>query len=452
MYYLKTSIVILLILLMQSCLKGLDKKPSTLQVTTESVADLQRLMDNQQYINASKPVLGELGCDDYYTTTDEWKGFDLIGKFGYIWDADPFRGAEVSDWQSPYTTILYSNVVLEKINEWESHEETPAGQFVRGQAHFHRAFNYWSLAQIFCKPYDRSSAANDPGLPLRLSSNPNLQVARATVQQTYDHIILDLLNAIKLLPVTTTPLTRPSRVAANALLARVYLSMGDVNNAYYYANQSMFQYSTLIDYSTVHNTSVPFKQFNQETIFFATMGGSYVFNNSSRSPVDSTLYDSYSENDLRKSLFFDTGVNSEKTFKGSYSGNATFARFCGLTTAEMFLVRAECYAWKDSITQAMDDINTLLKKRWNANVPFKPYMAVNKQQALEIIWEERRKELVFRGMRWSDIRRLNIIGKNITLTRYIDGKWYTLPARDPKFVYPIPIQEFEKNPIRQNDR
>lgn len=452
MNYLKTTVAIFLITIIYSCTKGIDKKPSSTQVTAETIADLQRLMDNQQYIYTNRPFLGELGCDDYYTITAEWSNFDVIGKYSYIWDKDPFHGATINDWSYPYTSILYANVALEKAKELEGDSETPDGIFVRGQAYFHRAFSFWSLAQIFCKAYDPVTAASDPGIPLRLSSDPEAKVPRATVQETYDQIIKDLLESKKMLPATSTLLARPSQLAVNALLARVYLSMGDINKAWEYANQVLLQYNKLIDYNTIQNTSIPFKQFNEEIIFFATMGGAYVFNINNRSPVDSVLYDSYDDADLRKVLFFSPGTNNTKVFKGTYAAVVNGLRFCGTTTAEMYLIRAECYARNNMITEAMNDVNTLLRKRWNDSIPFKPYQAITKEQALNSILADRRKELVFRGLRWSDIRRLNVLGQQITLKRYIGDQWYTLSPGNSRFVYPIPEQEFIKNPIPQNVR
>lgn len=451
MNYLKTPAIILLMLLNQSCLKDLDKKPSTRQVTPNNVADLQTLMNNQRDIYTNRPTLGELGADDYYTTTENWDQLDIISKNGYIWAPDPFQDAEVNDWNYSYTTILYANVVLEKLTKLEGNNPTEGGKYVGAQARFHRALNFWLLAQLFCKPYVSLTATNDLGIPLRLSPDPTALAPRATVQETYDRIIQDLLEARQSLRVKSDIATRPTRIAADALLARVYLSMGDFNNAWHYANECLQQYSTLLDYNNIPS-GAGFKQYNEETILFATMGSSRIFNNSATCPVDSTLYNSYDTSDLRKKLFFDAGAGNAKVFKGSYSGPSNSAKFCGLTTAEVFLIRAECYARKDSVAAAMQDLNTLMIKRWNTNNSFKPLAASTKEQALAIILKERRKELVFRGLRWSDLRRLNILGYNITLTRIINNNVYTLPPLDPRYVYPIPVQEFEKNPIPQNER
>jgi hypothetical protein len=54
----------------------------------------------------------------------------------------------------------------------------------------------------------------------------------------------------------------------------------------------------------------------------------------------------------------------------------------------------------------------------------------NQQQLLVKIKEERRKELLFRGIRWSDIRRYNVLDKdNIKIVRTLDGKVFELKPR-----------------------
>lgn len=66
-----------------------------------------------------------------------------------------------------------------------------------------------------------------------------------------------------------------------------------------------------------------------------------------------------------------------------------------------------------------------------------PLTASDEEAALELILNERRKELPFRGLRWSDLRRLNKEGYNITLQRKLD-KNYILPPNDRRYVLPIP--------------
>jgi hypothetical protein len=182
------------------------------------------------------------------------------------------------------------------------------------------------------------------------------------------------------------------------------------------------------------------------------MGGSPIFNVDNNSLVDTSLYRSYDTNDLRKKLFFGTGSNNRLFFKGTYTGQYTVIKFSGLATDELYLTRAECYAQKGIIDKAIDDLNTLMQKRWNNNGTFKPFQALTKEDALRQILVERRKELAFRNTRWTDLRRLNLRGANIRVKRFISNDTITLTPNSALYVYPIPQQELDFNNMEQNNR
>ena len=59
-----------------------------------------------------------------------------------------------------------------------------------------------------------------------------------------------------------------------------------------------------------------------------------------------------------------------------------------------------------------------------------------------------------RGLRWTDLRRLNRDPRYaVTLTRSINGTTYMLPPNDARYVYPIPDAVIAANPgMEQNVR
>ena len=106
-----------------------------------------------------------------------------------------------------------------------------------------------------------------------------------------------------------------------------------------------------------------------------------------------------------------------------------------------------------SINAAMDDLNALIIKRWKNNGTFVPFTAATANEALAKVLKERRKELIFRGLRWTDLRRLNKDPRfAITLTRNLNGVVYTLPPNDDRYTLPIPDQEIKISGIAQNPR
>ncbi|KKX49153.1 RagB/SusD family nutrient uptake outer membrane protein [Sphingobacterium sp. IITKGP-BTPF85] len=142
-------------------------------------------------------------------------------------------------------------------------------------------------------------------------------------------------------------------------------------------------------------------------------------------------------------------TNSIINFKGQYTGSNNL--FGGIATDEMYLVRAECLAREGKIAEALADINLLLSKRYKST-SFMPLSETNISNLLDLILLERRKELLFRGLRWMDIKRLNLEGRMISLIREgADGK-VELKPNDNRFAIPLPEDIIRLAGVEQNPR
>jgi len=73
-------------------------------------------------------------------------------------------------------------------------------------------------------------------------------------------------------------------------------------------------------------------------------------------------------------------------------------------------------------------------------------------ELLDRILEERRKELVWRGSRWHDVKRLNKEGRGIHFYRTVHGDEYHLQPNDSRYVFPIPPDEIMLSGLEQNER
>ena len=118
---------------------------------------------------------------------------------------------------------------------------------------------------------------------------------------------------------------------------------------------------------------------------------------------------------------------------------------------ELFLIAAECYARMNQVSTAINKLNELLITRWKTGT-FVNFTASTKEEALAVILAERRKELLIRGLRWSDLKRYNRDGANITLTRTVNGKNFQLPPNDLRYAIAIPEEIIELTQIPQNPR
>jgi starch-binding outer membrane protein, SusD/RagB family len=417
-----------------SCKKEfLDKKPdSDLQIPS-TLADFRLLLDNERIINET-PVLGELSSDNFYLPQTFWAGLNAKEKNGYVWAKDVYAGTiGIADWDRPYQQVYYSNVVIEGLNKLnKSGVNLIEWNDLMGAALFIRANAFHHLLQIFSPVYDED-IVDAMGIPLRLASDISIPSTMATLKQSYDQVISDLRKSIPLFEknIQTQYYNRPSKTAAYALLARVYLSMSDYGKALELADSTLLLHSALLDYAPPTNG---FSN-NPEMLYQSRM-----FTSTSLSAlgvpcyVDSTLFNSYHINDRRRTLYFNTLTGTPRPQVG-YSLNIFM--FTGLATDEVYLIKAESLARTGNYNDGINVLNSLLSNRF-ADSDFTPVTAINQQEALDTILVERRKELVFRGIRWTDLKRLNKDGANITLKRKLGSTEYILTPNHPNYILPLP--------------
>jgi hypothetical protein len=352
-------------------------------------------------------------------------------------------------YQSP---IYYSNFVLDYIDKVDHQGNDNVYNSIKGSALFYRAFAFLELAHLYCKPYS-STASTDPGIVMRLTSSVLDKSYRPSVEETYKQITGDLKMAVSLIPETTDYPTQPNKTATYGTLARAYLYMRDYENAGKYADSALSRYHALLDFNTVTPGTLSGRFTNNpEIVYFSQSAGGSLLQ-ASYGKIDSDLYRSYDDSDLRKTIFFEenTGTNANTYhFRGGY-GTWTDGIFDGITTAELYLIRSECAARAGNVSAAMADLNTLMQMRWK-NTNWVPFTASTPAEALTKILAERRKELVYRGQRWPDVRRLNLEGANITFKRIINGTTYTLPPNDLRWVLLIPQNVIELSGVQQNPR
>lgn len=437
-----------LMVCLQSCRKYLDLKPDSSLVIPQSLTDCQLLLDDSGKMNGFYPSDGEAAADNYYFSDVDYNGIaDLEAKNNYIWSPD---AQHVRHWTLPYQIVYNANLVLQTLNKLP--DTGDEYKRIKGSALFFRAFAFYHIAQLFTKPYNPSTSTTDLGIPQRLSPDLDTKIGRGNLQQTYDRIINDLKDAITLLPINTSIQTRPSKAAAYGALARTYLTIQDYTNAGIMADKALKLKSTLMDFKNL----IRITRFNSEVIFQATTIGPSNFFTPFLVKIAPDLHASYEPNDRRKNIFFraNTGPNlGTFAFIGSYDGTSNASLFTGIATDELFLISAECKARTGNLNGAMIDLNTLLRNRYDDT--FKDVVASNTNMALSRILAERRKELIFRNHRWTDIRRLNQIqGSEITLRRPMNSITYNpLVPGDLRYVMLIPlVEEISQSGIQQNVR
>lgn len=437
----------------ESCQKYLDVEPKGVTVPS-SLSDLQAMLDASSTFRYSNTEI-ETVTDDYYVTTEAWQRYfsneaARHSSQNYIWVGTQ---SDLS-WDFVYRyPIYYANTVLDALPGIEN-TDVDKWNNIRGAALLIRAFAFWQIAQLYCSPYS-TDTENNPGIPLKLSSSISEKYSRRTVRETYRQIVDDLIASTNLLAVDQLMPSRPGKAAAYGLLARVYLSMREYSKAAAAANSCLQLQSALLDYKTLlpeGTRPIPTYPNNPELIWVTEAGNSSSLLGRTNMKIDTVLYKSYSEDDARKQLFFGSNADGSHYWKGSYSSELDRYIFPGVATDEIFLIRAECSAREGLKDSAMNDLNRLLIKRWKNSATFIPYTAINAEDAKNKVLIERRKELCFRGVRWSDLRRLNLEGANITIKRDIAGTIYQLPPNDIRWTLLIPQNIINLSGIEQNPR
>lgn len=457
-------ITLLLALSFTSCDSFLDVEPKGVVIPT-TVNDYLALMSAPLEVGRTSNIQVYL-TDDIFLPEDQRSGANsgFPGKEGVlaydlsdnIYDSNE----EDTDWNIAYRTIYVSNTVIEGL-KGNTEPDSPDKRRALGEALVHRAFAYLNLVNAYAKHYNSATAATDLGVPMHLEPNINALPARSTVKEVYEQIEKDLLQSTELLPDVPAYSYRPGKAGAFGVLARMYLFMGDWNKSYDFANRAFAISNYIYDFNT-------FSWSNPNNKYYAQVNG---YPSSSVQKKDIVLHkylrvvgcygnnymfsqdllDQFEPGDLRLEFGaadFDYYMNPLPG-KGIFDTKAAYDyNHAGITTSELLLIRAEALARTNRAQEAMNDVNTLRRKRISASV-YQDLTAPSAAQALDIVLKERRVELAFKGMRLYDIKRLSLEGRSIVVKRGNSD----IPGNDPRLVLPIPAKILSLNPnIVQNPR
>jgi starch-binding outer membrane protein, SusD/RagB family len=447
---------IFLIILNTACSKSyLEKSPSNQFGATDDLIRLASLLNNDLLMGET-PVIGEESADDHYLLPDYYNSLPQQDKNIYTWEKEIFGGkTNIPDWSTPYSQVFTCNLVLEGLSKIKKQTfNQQQWNETKGYALFMRSYALFNVAQIFAAIYDKDKEDTDPGIPLPFTTDIYNVPPRSSMKQSFDQITGDLKIALPLVPKDHPGAARnlPSKPAVYALLARIYLYMQDYNQARTMADSTLLLKNQLLNFNTLNpRDRYPIPDSSEEILYQSWLNSTSNIIMGRAIPgciIDSTLYSTYDNNDLRKEMYFMTSAG-QPIFKNNGTGKA-FA-FSGLSTCEAYLIRAECNARMGNTSPAMSDLNMLLENRYKTGTLIKR-SASSPADALSIVLRERRKELVFRGQRWPDLKRLNKEEAGIVLTRVINGQTFRLLPKSNHYILPIPDDALSGGKIVQNIR
>lgn len=350
-------------------------------------------------------------------------------------------------WIAVYNTVYTANQILANIDAID--DPTLSDEIrndIKGEALAIRALAHFDLLRMFGEHWNLTS---EYGIPVvKQVVEPTELIGRSSVEDSYDAIIADLVEAEGLIqnedfradPATFKGAMFMTRNAVNALLARVYLYKKDFVQAAGYATDVIDAgYASLLDAGNFNQIYT--SKLSAEAVF------ELVFNGQDRSQYNAATYARpdalrsevlfLAAEDLR--FFFESRPGDPRGSLVDFINNDLSIEPDGRTQkyrgedfqdndalviriAEMYLIRAEAKGLQGG---GLDDLNLI---RENRGLPGYVAEDFDVPGLYELaVADERRAELNFEGHRYFDLARMEqveeILGEAV------------LP------VFPIPLRE-----------
>ncbi len=357
-----------------------------------------------------------------------------------------------------YNTIYRANNVIAYINTIADANQLQKNRML-ADAYTFRAMAHFDLVRVFAQPYNFTADASHEGIVIR-TQNTLATVPvdlPSSVKEVYDQIISDLDSALLLYPQSVpvysggTEKTWLSLDAARAIKMRVLLYKEDWDGVVQFANlltTSSYPLISNFNYVNSWRRSATTSSMDNEAIFmlFARIDQNQGSFGDNFNPGNTTFGYMAASNNLlnlfaagdvrgRPGMFVQAIQNNQTYFyTAKYQGRNDSANNQKLIRiSEVILSRAEAQAELNNLPAALTDLNRI---RQRANPMLPPLNLSDKQQVLDSIFVERRRELCFEGHGLFDITRKK---RNLVRTD-CSGLNCNVAYPSPLFAVPRPTQ------------
>lgn len=374
-------------------------------------------------------------------------------------------------WELYYRYIFRCNAALEGILN-NNNLSKAVQQQLSGEAYFLRAWFNFYLLNLY----------GDIPLPQGTDPEKNRLLPRSSAQAVYELIINDLLKAQELLSAEyvdgqlkpysgIAERVRPSKWAATAFLARVYLYTGEwvkaeAEASIVIAQTELFSLLPLGDIF-LKNSREAIWQIQPVDVGWNTWEGRSFHllappaGFSFEKPVylNTFLLNTFELNDQRRTQWVDSLIegNDVYYFPVKYkvgeqtsfitSADALTEYSMMLRLSELYLIRAEARARQNNLADAVTDLD-ILRDRAELPLIADTNPGISQESLLEAIIHERQVELFTEwGHRWFDLKRINKINDVMSIVTPIKGGSWQATAQ----LLPVPYDELLSNPnLSQN--
>lgn len=379
----------------------------------------------------------------------------MVDQYNFTSDPEQETTAVGKIWLDIYTAIANANNILTYLPSLKEAYPQHLRELDRYEAEalFIRALGHFDLVRVYAQPYNYSSDASHPGIPLiRKAPGPDGNPSRASVKAIYDFIEDDLLLAEKQFgdhPMTSA--WYASKKATQALLARVYLYRENWIEAIKYATY-VIDASTLdqgADYLKIYSDMAT----GNECLFrlngylqSKSLGSFYDYTSPAALAADTLLALFNDTTDLRAKLFRnkDKGegmVTTKYLVTSTTSDKDAHYDPLVLRLAEQYLIRAEANVHLAQYALAADDVKQIRGRALQVN-PDSLTLTEDSISVAGAIEVERIKEFCFEGQHFFDItRRKQDLVRGSTTNSVV--KFLAYP--NDLFVLPISQKELNAN-------
>ncbi|MNQ76880.1 SusD family protein [compost metagenome] len=128
-------------------------------------------------------------------------------------------------------------------------------------------------------------------------------------------------------------------------------------------------------------------------------------------------------------------VGADTYYRTTLSGVFNYG---GITAVEVYLIKAECLARNNQISEALEVLNTVRKTRILPDF-YQDIATADKATALNAILKTKRNELILTLIPFADARRLNAEGVyKVNFSKVDAGTTYTLSSDSHLWTMPFP--------------
>lgn len=450
-------LIMLSLFVLTSCEDTLDSRLSTSVEADEVVTDVESLnivthgtyslLADPDVINRSLLLIPELLSDNAQINS-----FDNAGRY---LDYDNYTVASndtyaSNTWDDLYRIVVQTSIIIRQADKTEFLEsnQEEANHYV-GEAYTLRALALFYLQRFYAQPYNYSSDASHPGVPLPdfelVGGVEIIDPPRSTTAQVYSQIVNDLNTATSLLEEEGDPY-RITLNAAKALLARTYLNMENWEAARDMAieviespKHSLLGTEEYSDsWALDANSETIFSVVNNLTDNSGSNSLGYFYLGYEDAFATEDLVSTLDDNDVRKELYpyseeYENFMVTKYPKSDNQDDNIQLIRL-----SEVYLIKAEAHARLNETGEAQDALDAI---RQRAN-PQAAATTATGDALIQTILEERRKELAFEGFRLFDLART---GTSFTKFRQ-DASDIQVDAPSNLTILPIPLNEINRNP------